>query len=124
MLNLSCSPILFVKFCNKLFKSTATEPRKPGGRHGMVYGHVHQPVPVVMSTTVAIVTTVTLQPGIKVLWYQLMSIVVMPPTSEKLRGHIGLGPSVCLSVTHWQLRNSRTAYARILKLYMWHVHEK
>ena len=23
-----------------------------------------------------------------------------------------------------QLRNSRTAYARILKLYMWHVHEK
>ena len=24
----------------------------------------------------------------------------------------------------WQLRNSRTAYARILKFYMWHVHEK
>ena len=33
-------------------------------------------------------------------------------------------PSVHLSVTLWQLRNSRTAYARILKLYMWHVHEK
>ena len=37
-------------------------------------------------------------------------------------------PSVCLSVrlsvTLWQLRNSRAAYARILKLYMWHVHEK
>ena len=52
----------------------------------------------------------------------------MPPTSEKLRGHIGLGLSirlsVRLSVTRWQLRNSRTAYARILKLYMWHVHEK
>ena len=52
----------------------------------------------------------------------------MPPTSEKLRGHIGLGlsvrPSVRLSVTLWQLRNSRTAYARILKLYMWHAHEK
>ena len=57
----------------------------------------------------------------------------MPPTSEKLRGHIGLGlsvrpsvrPSVCLSVRNtWQLRNSRTAYARILKFYMWHVHEK
>ena len=52
--------------------------------------------------------------------------VIMPPTSEKLRGHIGLGISVRLSVrnTFWQLRNSRTAYARILKLNMWHVHEK
>ena len=62
--------------------------------------------------------------------------VVMPPTSKKLRGHIGLGlsvrpsvrlsvsPSVRLSVSLWQLRNSRTSYARILKLYIWHVHEK
>ena len=33
-------------------------------------------------------------------------------------------PSVRLSVTCWQLRNSRTPYAGILKLYMWHVHEK
>ena len=34
-------------------------------------------------------------------------------------------PSVCLSFRNtWQLRNSRTAYARTLKLYMWHVHEK
>ena len=48
----------------------------------------------------------------------------MPLTSEKLRGHVGLCLSVRLSVTLWQLRNSRTAYARILKLYMWHVHEK
>ena len=60
----------------------------------------------------------------------------MPPTSVKLRGYIGLGlsvgwsvhlsisPSIRLSVTLWQLRNSRTAYARILKLYKWHVHEK
>ena len=60
-------------------------------------------------------------------------MIFMPPTSEKLRGHIGLGlsvrpsvisPTVCLSVTLWQLRNSRTPYARILKLHMWHVHEK
>ena len=54
---------------------------------------------------------------------------VIPPTSEKLRGHIGLGLSVRLSIhlsvhNTWQLRNSRTAYARILKFYMWHVHEK
>ena len=57
----------------------------------------------------------------------------MPPTSEKLRGHIGLGlsvrPSVRLSIrlsvrNTWQLRNQRTAYARILKFYMCHVHEK
>ena len=35
----------------------------------------------------------------------------MPPTSKKLRGHIGLGLSVRLSVrnTFWHLRNSRTA---------------
>ena len=59
-------------------------------------------------------------------------MIFMPPNSEKLRRHIGLGvsvrpyvcPSVHLSLTLWQLRNSRTIYARILKLYMWHVHEK
>ena len=59
---------------------------------------------------------------------------IMPPTSKKLRGHIGLGlsvrqsvcPSVRLSVrnTFWKLRNSRTPYARILKFYIWHIHEK
>ena len=58
-----------------------------------------------------------------------VTVLVMSLTSEKLRGHIGLGPSVCPSVrlsvrSTWQLRNSRTAYARILKLYMWHVHEQ
>ena len=37
---------------------------------------------------------------------------------------LSICPSVRLSVTRWQLRNSRTAYAGILKLYMWHVHEK
>ena len=59
-------------------------------------------------------------------------MIFMPPASEKLREHIGLGMSVrpsvrqsdCLSVTLWQLRNSRTPYAKILKLHMWHVHEK
>ena len=50
------------------------------------------------------------------------NFVFMPPTSKKLRGHIGLGLSV--RDTFWQLRNSRTPYARILKFYMWHVHEK
>ena len=55
-----------------------------------------------------------------------MQWFIMPQTSKKLRGHIGLGLSVRLSVrdTFCQLRNSRTAYARILKFYMWHVHEK
>ena len=49
----------------------------------------------------------------------------MPPTSEKLRGILVWAcPSVRLSVILWQLRNSRTLYARILKLHMWHVHEK
>ena len=55
-------------------------------------------------------------------------IIFMPPTSKKLRGHISLGcPPVCPSVlrnTFRQLRSSRTAYARILKVYMCHVHEK
>ena len=58
--------------------------------------------------------------------------IFMPPTSGKLRGHIGLGlsvrqsacQSVRLSVTLWQLRYSRTTYARILKLYIWNVHER
>ena len=55
-----------------------------------------------------------------------LQIVFMPPISKKLRRHIGLGLSVHLSVrnTFWQLRNSRTPYARILKFYIWHVHEK
>ena len=61
----------------------------------------------------------------------------MPPTSKKnfeeVEGAYWFGPvhpsvhlSVCLSVrnTFWQLRNSRNPYARILKFYMWHVHEK
>ena len=35
-------------------------------------------------------------------------------------------PSIHLSVrnTFWKLRNSRTPYARILKFYIWHIHEK
>ena len=55
--------------------------------------------------------------------------------STILHDHLGMrkltalwvakGLSVRLSVCNtWQLRNSRTAYARILKFYMWHVHEK
>ena len=55
----------------------------------------------------------------------------MPPTSVG-EGAYWFGPvrpsvrpSVRLSVRNtWQLRNLRTAYARILKFYMWHVHEK
>ena len=72
----------------------------------------------------------------------LTDTIFMPPTSKKLRGHIGLGLSVRLSVrpsvrlsvrpsvrlsvrnTFWKLRNSRTPYARILKFYIWHIHEK
>ena len=46
-------------------------------------------------------------------------VPVRPSVSPSVR------PSVRLSVRNtWQLRNSRTAYARILKFYMWHVHEK
>ena len=53
----------------------------------------------------------------------------MPPNFEDVEGAYWFGPvrlSVCPSVrnTFWQLRNSRTAYARILKFYMWHIHEK
>ena len=49
--------------------------------------------------------------------------VFMPPTPEKL-GAYWFGPVRPSVRNTWQLRNSRTAYARILKLYMWHVHEK
>ena len=67
-------------------------------------------------------------------FFSVCVFVFMPPTSKKLRGHIGLGLSVRLSVcpsvrlsvrnTFWKLRNSRTPYARILKFYVWHIHEK
>ena len=50
--------------------------------------------------------------------------ILYAPNFKEVEGHIGLGLSVRLSISLWQLRNSRTAYARILKLYMWHVHEK
>ena len=51
------------------------------------------------------------------------------PNFEEVEGAYWFGPvrpSVRLSVrnTFWQLRNSGTAYARIFKFYMWHVHEK
>ena len=54
------------------------------------------------------------------------------PNFGEVEGAYWFGPvrpsvrlSVRLSVRNtWQLRNSRTAYARILKFYMWHVHEK
>ena len=47
---------------------------------------------------------------------------VRPSVRPSVR--LSVRPSVRLSVTRWQLRNSITAYARILKLYVWHVHEK
>ena len=56
------------------------------------------------------------------------SVFFMPPTLEKLRGHIGLGLSVCLSIclsvcpsvhnASLQLGNSRTAYARLFKFHI------
>ena len=57
----------------------------------------------------------------------LHSLVFYAPNFGEVEGAYWFGPvrpSVRLSVTLWQLRNSGTAYARILKLYMWHVHEK
>ena len=51
------------------------------------------------------------------------------PNFEEVDGAYWFGPvrpSVRLSVrnTFWKLRNSRTPYARILKFYIWHIHEK
>ena len=51
------------------------------------------------------------------------------PNFEEVEGAYWFGPvrpSVRLSVrnTFWQLRNSRTPYARILKFNIWHIHEK
>ena len=50
------------------------------------------------------------------------------PNFKEVEGAYWFGPvrpSVRLSVRNtWQLKNLRTAYARILKFYMWHVHEK
>ena len=52
------------------------------------------------------------------------------PNFGEVEGHIALGLPVrlCTSLpvrkTFWQLGNSRTAYAGILKFYLRHVHEK
>ena len=54
----------------------------------------------------------------------LLQYVFYDPNFGEVEGAYWFGPSVRLSVTLWQLRNPRTAHARILKLYMWHVHEK
>ena len=53
----------------------------------------------------------------------------MPPTSKKLRGHIGLGPSVVRASVHASsvkvtlCTQSGTVRARILKFGMWFVYE-
>ena len=55
------------------------------------------------------------------------SQIFYAPNFGEVEGAYWFGPvcpSVHLSVTLWQLRYSRTAYARILKLYVWHAHEK
>ena len=63
---------------------------------------------------------------------QIMPLGVISPCYAPNFGEVegaywfgSVRPSVRLSVrnTLWPLRNSRTAHARILKLYMWHVHE-
>ena len=46
-------------------------------------------------------------------------IIIIPPTSKKLTGHIGIGLSVRPSV-----RSSRTVHARVLKFYIWIPHGK
>ena len=51
----------------------------------------------------------------------------MPPTSKKLRGNIGLGLSVDLSVcmcVSYACIPSRTVRDRILKFDMWNKYEK
>ena len=57
--------------------------------------------------------------------FQFVSLV-MPPTSKKLRRHIGLGLSICPSVcpsVRYTCTRSRTARDRILKFGMWVEYE-
>ena len=46
-------------------------------------------------------------------------LVIMPPTSKKLMGHIGFGLCMCPSVS-----SSRTMHARVLKFHIWIPHGK
>ena len=48
---------------------------------------------------------------------------IMPPTSKKLREHIGFGLSVRPSV-HASIRSSKTVHARVLKFHLWIPHGK
>ena len=59
----------------------------------------------------------------------LIKFYFYAPNFEEVEGAYWFGPvrpPVRLSVrnTFWKLRNSRTPYARILKFYIWHIHEK
>ena len=49
----------------------------------------------------------------------LYVILIMPPTSKTLIGHIGFGLSVHVSVS-----SSRTVHARVLKFHIWIPHRK
>ena len=56
-------------------------------------------------------------------------LLVMPPTSKKLEGHIASGafvhPSVHLFVTLFDAWNNfRTVHATVLKFLIWIPHEK
>ena len=57
-------------------------------------------------------------------WFGPVRPSVRPSVCPSVRPSVC--PSVRLSVrnTFWKLRNSRTPYARILKFYIWHIHEK
>ena len=49
----------------------------------------------------------------------------MPPTSKKLRGHIGLGPSVACGPWVFTLCiRARMVRDRILKFDIWNMYEK
>ena len=46
-------------------------------------------------------------------------MIVIPPNSKKLTGHIGFGLSM-----HACVRSSRTVHARVLKFHIWIPHGK
>ena len=47
--------------------------------------------------------------------------LIMPPTSKKLREHIGFGFGLCIRP---RIRSSKTVHARVLKFHLWISHGK
>ena len=62
---------------------------------------------------------------LRIIFFDFLDVLnfIMPPTSKKLREHIGLGLCVRLCVRPC-IRSPKTVHARVLKFHIWMSHGK